>query len=94
MDIVDALQEQFDDPDIITMLTQAIEETFHRIYPMSNISITSTNDPDVVHVLVDPPYVTYDMVMTDDWEDQDNLSFTFTSTLHPNDQVIIDLAQT
>lgn len=89
-DIIDQLSHALEEPDIQTLLYQSIDHSFHHRYPHSRLTISSTEDPDTVHVLVEPPHLTYDMVMSDDWTDTNNFLFTFTCTTSL-DTIVVDL---
>lgn len=90
-DIIDQLHDEMEDPNLSDILSSSIQHEFSLRYPSSNISIYSTDHPVTLHVRVDRPPHDYYMVMTDEWVDQNDFRFTFTSYTDSNDQVVVDL---
>jgi hypothetical protein len=79
--------ELHQDPDILTLFQQAVNQTFFTRFPHHDISVITVDDT----ILVSIAGLTYSMPMTDDWADTDSFSFTFTNIDPPHDTIVVDL---
>ena len=93
-DIVGQLNERMKEPDIVSLLFQSVEEAFRNRFPDAmNITLTSTENPDAIHVRIEHLPLTYTMKMTEEWENQEHFRFTFTNQANPLDTITVDVSE-